>query len=261
MNKLTLYQIDSFATELFKGNPAAVCILEEWLPDELMQKIGNENNLSETAFVVPKGEDFEIRWFTPNVEVDLCGHATLAAAFVLYNYGGIDKSQGINFHSKSGPLNVSMEGDKIVMDFPKDVVQPYNDLDLLAECLGIKPKEALSGKTDILAIFDSEETILNIQPDFAKVAQLDRRGVIISAPGNTVDFVSRFFAPQCDVPEDPVTGSAHTTLTPYWSERLAKKQLTAKQISKRGGDLLCEDAGERVIIKGNACLYMKAEIL
>lgn len=260
MEKIKIYQVDAFADELFKGNPAAVIVLDAWLNKDLMQNIAAENNLAETAFVVPKGQDFEIRWFSPPVEVDLCGHATLASAFVLFellNYQGNE----IIFHSmKSGSLKVKKEGDLLVLDFPADKISPEGDVPEITKGIGLKPQEVYKGRFDYLAILSSEEEVRNVDPDFASIAKLKSRGLIISAPGKEVDFVSRFFAPQTGIDEDSVTGSAHTSLIPYWSKRLEKKELNARQISKRSGSLSCVYEGERVKIGGRAKLYMSGEI-
>lgn len=259
--KLRLYQIDAFAKRVFQGNPAAVCVLDEWLTDELMQKLGLENNLSETAFVVPKGDEYEIRWFTPTVEVDLCGHATLASAFVLFEYYK-HPSDIIIFQSKSrGKLSVKKNDDgTLTLDFPADTVNKVELPESLKNAFNISPVECYKGKTDYLLIYSSQEDIENIEPDFNLILNSGERGVIVSAPGKNTDFVSRFFAPQAGVNEDPVTGSAHTTLTPVWSAKLNKTKLSAKQLSKRGGELVCELIGERVKISGSAVKYLIGEI-
>jgi PhzF family phenazine biosynthesis protein len=261
MEKLKMYQVDAFTDKIFGGNPAAVCVLEDWLPDELMQSIAAENNLSETAFVVPKGNEFEIRWFSPPVEVDLCGHATLASAFVLYELLNYQQDEILFKSRKSGYLKVVKENELLVLDFPADELKPQDALPEMVKGLGIEPKEVYKGRFDYLAILNTEEDIQNLQPDFTALTQLASRGIIVSAPGNEMDFVSRFFAPQTGIPEDPVTGSAHTSLIPYWAGRLGKKELRARQISSRIGDLWCQHLGERVKIGGKARLYMVAEIL
>lgn len=258
--KIQIFQIDAFTDKVFSGNPAAVCILDRWLDKEIMQKIGAENNLAETAFVVKKESDFEIRWFTPTVEVDLCGHATLAAAYVIFKYCnyGSDK---INFHSlKSGLLSVEKKDDFLTLDFPADSYEKVNAPQVLIDAFGATPIETYKGKTDYLLIFSDQNEIENLDPDISLIAKVDVRGVIVSAQGKNTDFVSRFFAPQVGVDEDPVTGSAHTTLTPVWSEKLKKKTLTAKQLSKRQGDLICEYQGNRVKITGKAVTYLIGEI-
>jgi len=257
--KIKLYQIDAFASDVFKGNPAAVCVLEEWLEDSVMQNIAEENNLSETAFVVPKGSDFEIRWFTPLTEVDLCGHATLAAAFVLFHYYG--QSQKVHLQSKvSGVLTVEQEEDFLILDFPIDTVEAVAIPSIVYDAFNFKAKEMYKGKTDYLILFDSQKEIETLVPNFSLIAEMDARGIIVSARGEEVDFVSRFFCPQVGINEDPVTGSAHTTLIPFWSKRLGKTNLTAQQLSKRGGDLTCEYLGDRVKIKGKGICYLKGEI-
>ena len=260
MEKIKIFQVDPFADELFRGNPAAVCVLDNWLDAELMQNIAAENNLSETAFIVKKGEHYEIRWFSPPVEVDLCGHATLASAFVLFELLSYQGNE-INFHSmRSGILKVTKEGELLVLDFPADKINPEGDIPEITKGIGVIPQEFYKGRFDYLAVLSSEEEVLNIDPDFHSLAKLKSRGLIVTAPGKEVDFVSRFFAPQTGIDEDPVTGSAHTTLIPYWSKRLNKKELTARQLSKRSGSLSCVDEGERVKIGGRAKLYMSGEI-
>ena len=260
MNKLTIYQVDAFTNQIFSGNPAAVCVLSNWLSDHLMQQIAAENNLAETAFVVKEDNRFLIRWFTPSVEVDLCGHATLAAAFVLekFFHPGITL---LNFFShRSGALPVHYHNRIFTLDFPTDVLMEMECPQPLIEIFGSNIIKCLKGKTDYLLIFKQEQEVALADPNFNELEKVDCRGVIISAPGKEVDFVSRFFAPQVGVNEDPVTGSAHTTLTPYWAKQLGKKKLSAKQISKRGGDLLLEDEGERVKISGKAVLYLEGTI-
>lgn len=257
----TIYQVDAFSQEVFKGNPAAVCILDEWPADNLMQEIANENNLSETAFAVPAGDCFEIRWFTPEMEVELCGHATLATAHVLFMHLEHPGDQ-ICFNSRhSGRLSVKRSGDRLTLDFPSDRMEEMVVPELIVTALLTPPLKAFRGKTDFMFVFASESEIENLEPDFGLLAQVGGRGVIVTAPGNEVDFVSRFFAPQTGINEDPVTGSAHTSLTPYWARVLGKKRLTARQLSSRGGELLCEDKGERVEISGHAVTYMKGEII
>lgn len=259
--KQKIFQIDAFAEKVFTGNPAAVCILDDWLDEDIMQKIAMENNLAETAYVVPSGKRYKIRWFTPETEVDLCGHATLASAYVLFQYYD-DTPNPIEFFSpRSGQLTVKKgEDGYIMMDFPKDANQEIAAIRKINEAIGAQPIKTIKGKTDYLLIFNTQEEIETIAPNFHLLNQLDCRGIIISAPGNSVDFVSRFFAPQCGIPEDPVTGSAHTTLTPYWSKVLGKRKLSAKQLSQRGGNLICEDLGERIKISGKAVPYLTGEI-
>lgn len=258
--KQIIYQADAFTSELFGGNPAAVCPLVSWLPDELMQKIAMENNLSETAFFVWSNDHFDIRWFTPTTEVDLCGHATLASAYVLFHEESFKGNQ-ITFQSKrSGSLTVYRDGNLLTLDFPADEVTPAELTKELTGGFNLKPLEAYKGKTDYMLVFNNEEEIKNLQPDFQKIAKVNARGIIVTARGNEVDFVSRFFGPAASVNEDPVTGSAHTTLAPYWSEKLAKKELTAIQLSERKGYLKCTYLGERVKISGECRLYLKGEI-
>lgn len=257
---IKLYQVDAFTDSLFSGNPAAVCPLDEWLNDDVMQKIAMENNLAETAFVVKTGNQYQIRWFTPAVEVDLCGHATLAAAFVLFNCEGL-KSDVINFYSpRSGVLTVKNENNYLTLNFPVDKFEIIEAFDGLTDGFNVRPFEILKGKTDYVLVFENEDQVQSMEPDLSVIAKVKARGVIITAPGTNVDFVSRFFAPQSGIPEDPVTGSAHTTLTPYWSHRLGKDELTARQLSLRSGFLKCRNIGERVEISGQARLYLSGEI-
>jgi PhzF family phenazine biosynthesis protein len=259
--RLPIYQIDAFASQVFKGNPAAVVITQDWLTDEHMQKIAQENNLSETAFVVPEVDGYGLRWFTPEIEVDLCGHATLAAAYVLFRFYEQDKME-LKFQSKnSGILGVKRIGENLELDFPADPATQVELSELLAASVNIVPKECWQGKTDYMLVYDTQEEIEQIDPDFVQMNLVLARGIIVTAPGKEVDFVSRFFAPQSGVPEDPVTGSAHTTLMPYWAKRLNKKELTARQLSKRTGDLKCTLNGSRVAISGQAVLYMTGEII
>ena len=261
MKNIKIYQLDAFTDKLFSGNAAAVCILDTWLSDELMQSIANENNLSETGFAVPNGQNFEIRWFTPTVEVDLCGHVTLATAFVLfsiYHYHG----SLIRFHSpRSGLLAVEKKDDMLFLDFPTDKIEALTEeKNLIERCIGIKPLELYKGKTDYIAIIDNEDLLQNLQPDLLEISKLKARGLIVTAQGNNVDFVSRFFAPQSGINEDPVTGSAHTSLLPLWSKKLGKNRLNATQLSKRGGQLVCEYKNDRCLIGGKARLYLTGEL-
>lgn len=256
--ELTLYQIDAFTDKVFSGNPAAVCPLNEWLPDSTLQAIAQENNLSETAFYVPAENGFHIRWFTPVAEVDLCGHATLATAFVIHNIIGY-KNDIVRFNSESGDLFVKKFGDSLSMDFPSQPGSPCPIPPALVEGLGKTPSEVLASE-DFLVVFENEEDILSMQPDFITLSKLELRGVIITAPGKDADFVSRFFCPKLGVDEDPVTGSAHCALTPYWAEKLGKTKLSARQLSKRTGTLECKLRGNRVIITGKAVKYMEAKI-
>jgi len=258
--KRTLYQVDAFASEVFKGNPAAVCICDFWPDSELMQLVANENNLSETAFAVPEGDCYEIRWFTPEMEVELCGHATLATAHVLFHHLGWEADLICFDTVHSGRLNVRRNGDMLTLDFPADKLEEMVVPELIVTALQTPPLKAFRGITDFMFVYASQSEIENMDPDFGLLAQVGGRGVIVTALGNEVDFVSRFFAPQTGIDEDPVTGSAHTALTPYWSKMLGKKELTARQLSARGGDLICEDKGDRVYISGHAITYMIGEI-
>lgn len=256
-----IYQIDAFAEQVFEGNPAAVCILDSWIDASTMQKIAMENNLAETAFAVRKESSYELRWFTPENEVDLCGHATLATAYVLFNYYGHTTSTILFMSPRSGELQVSRsEDDYLILDFPTDQLEEIKERDDINEAIGAKPLKTFKGKTDYLLIYSAQKDIENITPNFHLLDKIDCRGVIISAAGDSVDFVSRFFAPQCGIPEDPVTGSAHTTLTPYWANTLGKSKLIARQLSNRGGQLHCEYLGERVKIAGKAVPYLIGEI-
>ncbi len=260
MKTQTMYQADAFASDLFTGNPAAVCILDTWLPESLMQSIAAENNLAETAFAVPVPEGYEIRWFTPETEVALCGHATLATAHILFETGKASTDR-IQFSSRQrGLLHVSRDGDWLVLDFPSDPPVAMELPGGLSDAMGARPEACFMGQTDYLLIYKDQEEVDALNPDFFKLNQIDCRGVIASAPGVEVDFVSRFFAPRCGVPEDPVTGSAHTLLIPYWHKRLKKTHMMAQQRSRRGGLLRCEYQGDRVHIGGRAVTYMKAEI-
>ena len=256
--KIPFYQIDAFTSSLFSGNPAGVCLLDDWLEDATMQAIAAENNLSETAFLVPRDEEYHIKWFTPKVEVDLCGHATLASAFVIFSY--VDKSRDtVCFDSASGPLTVKREKNSLSMDFPADTPSPCPTPSELLDGLRIDPKEVLLGR-DYLVVYDSEEKIKSLRPDMDKLSQLDRRGIIVTAPGSRCDFVSRFFAPGVGIPEDPVTGSAHCTLVPFWAKNTGKTQFHALQLSQRGGELFCELMGDRVAIAGKSVTYLEGTI-
>ena len=257
--EIPIYQVDAFTNRVFSGNPAAVCPLKEWPGDEILQGIAAENNLSETAFFVNENGRYHLRWFTPKAEVDLCGHATLAAAFVIFNF--VDTSPGsITFDTASGGLTVNRESSGLLsMDFPSRRASSCSIPEELIKGLEKKPLEVFLSR-DYLVVYESEEEVKAIDPDMALLKNLDSLGVIITAPGKTADFVSRFFAPKVGVPEDPVTGSAHCTLIPYWSERLKKRRLRAVQLSSRGGELHCEDMGNRVKIGGQAALYMKGTI-
>lgn len=258
--KQKIYQIDAFADKVFSGNPAAVCPLDQWLDDDILQKIAMENNLAETAFYVKQESQYQIRWFTPTVEVDLCGHATLAAAFVLFNCENHSENI-IHFYSpRSGKLTVTKKEELLTLNFPTDKFDEVELSDEITNGFNITPKLAFKGKTDFLLVFDNEKEIREIVPAFDKISRLKGRGVIITAKGDKVDFVSRFFAPQSGINEDPVTGSAHTTLTPYWSEQLGKTDLTAIQLSERKGYLQCTYLNDRVEISGQGKLYLIGEI-
>lgn len=256
--KLRLYQIDAFASRAFEGNPAAVCPLTEWLDDEVLQAIAEENNLSETAFFVPAQRGFALRWFTPIREVDLCGHATLASAHVVFEILG-HPGQTVTFATRSGELTVERKGDLLEMDFPSLPPMPCTLPTTLVEGLGQSPLEVLSAD-DYVAVFDSEAAVRGITPNHTALSRLELRGVIVTAPGADVDFVSRFFAPKYGIREDPVTGSAHCELAPYWAGRLGKDALRARQVSKRGGEIACEVKGARVALSGRAVTFMEADI-
>lgn len=256
--KIPVYQVDAFTEKLFAGNPAAVCPLEAWLPDDQMQSIAAENNLAETAFFVANDGNYDLRWFTPAVEVDLCGHATLASAHVLFEKLGAQGDE-VRFQTKSGQLIVRRNGDLLTLDFPaRPPVECSYDPGLVT-ALGGKP-EAVLGARDYLVVYGSEDELRAIRPDMEALKNIDRFAVIATAPGKSVDFVSRFFAPAKGVPEDPVTGSAHCTLIPYWSKRLGKTSLHAVQASPRSGELWCEDRGERVLISGKAVCFLTGTI-
>lgn len=257
---LKIYQVDAFASKVFGGNPAAVVPLTSWLEDQLLQQIAKENNLSETAYYVKEGNRFTLRWFTPAMEVDLCGHATLAAAHVLFQHEGF-RGDEIEFVSpRSGPLHVRKKNGVLQLDFPVDDLSEVFLAEDLHQGFDPKPLAAFKGKTDYVLLFENEGQIQNLKFDIPSIAKVKARGIIVTAPGNEVDFVSRFFGPQVGVDEDPVTGSAHTTLTPFWSKRLGKKILTAVQLSSRKGSLTCEMAGNRVLISGKAVTYLIGEI-
>ncbi|MBK7562392.1 MAG: PhzF family phenazine biosynthesis protein [Chitinophagaceae bacterium] len=260
--KLTLYQVDAFADKLFGGNPAAVIPLKKWIPDEQMQQLALENNLSETVFFVPakkKGVDFDIRWFTPVQEINLCGHATLASAFVIFEKLKLKKKKVV-FDSKSGLLTVLKKKDILIMDFPSWPPERVTEFpDELLASLGNPEIAGVYKNREYLVELMNEEAVKNCRPDFSLMKKLDRM-VIITAPGKEVDFVSRFFGPAAGVDEDPVTGSAHAQLIPFWSEKLGKNNMRAKQLSQRGGELYCEQKENRVIIGGKCVFYMKGMI-
>ena len=257
--KLKQYQIDAFTGKVFKGNPAAVCPLDKWLDDGVLLSIAAENNLSETAFFIPSNKGFKLRWFTPVTEVDLCGHATLASAHVIFNIAGFAGSS-VTFETRSGDIIVERNGSLLSMDFPSIPPKPCIAPDSLVKGLGHAPAEVLSAM-DYFAVYEDEDVIYSIKPDYVQLEKLDLRGSVVTAPGRDVDFVSRFFAPKLGVSEDPVCGSAHCELAPYWAEKLNKRNLTAKQLSFRGGDIFCEFKGNNIVtISGQAVTFMEAEI-
>ena len=260
------YVVDVFTGKVFGGNPAGVCLLDAWPPDETLQNIAMENNLSETAFLLKQDGYYDLRWFTPELEVDLCGHATMGSAYALFRFEEPNAAV-LKFHTQSGVLTVGKKDDMLWMDLPSRPAVPDSKYDSISSALSLKEYEVLKS-ADLLVILDSEETVISVRPDFKTLKEVkdeagmpgDNFSIIITAPGVDCDFVSRVFAPNAGIDEDPVTGSAHCVLIPYWSERLGKKRLTARQLSKRGGQLWCEDAGGRVKIGGTAALYMTGEI-
>ena len=256
--KLPIYQVDAFTSKPFAGNPAAIVPLDAWLPDDVMQNIAAENNLAETAFFVPSKKGYDLRWFTPTVEMDLCGHATIASGYVLFEILGSDQSF-LRFQTRSGELTVEKTGDRYVLDFPSRPAVQVEAPAGLIEAIDAEPKEVLKSR-DFMLVYESEADILAINPDFNLLSKLDVHAVIVTAKGDSSDFVSRFFAPKVGVNEDPVTGSAHCTLIPYWVDKLGKNDLYARQVSSRGGELFCELRGDRVKIGGNAVLYLTGEI-
>ena len=258
--RIPLYQVDAFAEGKFTGNPAAVCPLQSWLPDDVMQSIAAENNLSETAFFVAEGAGYRLRWFTPTTEVDLCGHATLASGFIVFRFLKPRESRVTFQTQQAGPLTVARDGELLALDFPARPAAPCAMSEPLVAALGRRPAALLAAR-DYLAVYDSADDILALSPDFAALAAIDRFAVIVTAPGTgETDFVSRFFAPARGVDEDPVTGSSHCTLIPYWAERLGKHRLAARQLSRRGGALSCALEGDRVTIAGRAVLYLEGTI-
>jgi len=260
MQKIKLYQLDAFSDKVFSGNPAAVCLMDKWPERNIMQDIAAENNLSETAFVIQKNNKYEIRWFTPAVEVDLCGHATLAASFVLFNETGNPDNE-ISFQTqKMGVLKTFRREEMYFLNFPSDTPTPYPDIEEISQCLHLRPLEVFKGRSDIMAVLKSENEVRDLVPDLSKISLLKARGLMVTAQATQADFVSRFFAPQSGIIEDPVTGSAHTTLIPYWAKVLNKNNLFASQLSKRGGALQCVFSGDRCLIGGNVTLYLKGEI-
>lgn len=256
---IPIYQVDAFTENLYSGNPAAICQLNEWLPAPQMQKIAAENNLAETAFFIQQGNDFELRWFTPELEIDLCGHATLATAHILFTELDYERDV-IHFHTlKAGTLTVHRNGDKYMMDFPSRVPEATQAPAGLIEALGGSPVEVLRSR-DYLIVYGNESDIVSLSPDFFALSKVDSIGFITTAPGDNSDFVSRFFAPAAGINEDPVTGSAHCNLIPYWANRLGKNDLHAYQISARRGELWCQLKGDRVLMTGRAVTYLKGEI-
>jgi PhzF family phenazine biosynthesis protein len=256
--RIPIYQVDAFTSRVFAGNPAAVCPLPSWLDDVTLQAIAAENNLSETAFFVGGGGEYDLRWFTPAQEVDLCGHATLASAHVIL--GLLEPARRVvTFRSKSGPLAVTREDDLLVLDFPARAGEPVGAPEALVRALGRPPREVYRAR-DFMAVYDAEDDVRALAPDMSGLARLDALGVIATAAGRQADFVSRFFAPRAGIPEDPVTGSAHCTLVPYWSRRLGRSRLRALQVSSRGGELVCEDRGDRVAIGGRAVTFLEGTI-
>jgi PhzF family phenazine biosynthesis protein len=264
--KLKIYQADAFTSRVFGGNPAAVVPLKKWLPDAVLQNIAAENNLAETAYIVPTGgeSDYRIRWFTPGIEVRLCGHATLATAHILFEQLDFDKPE-IRFESLSGILKVKKQAvESYTLDFPTDILRGYDlnssEAEIITKVLKVKPLAVFKGRDDFMAILSNEKEVADLQPYFAGLKDLDARGLIATAKGDKVDFVSRCFFPEAGVEEDPVTGSAHTTMTPYWAEQLGKNTLSARQISQRGGELTCVLRGSRVDISGSAVTYLIGDI-
>lgn len=256
---LILYQVDAFAENVFSGNPAAVVPLKDWLPDETMQKIALENNLSETAFFIPAEKGFHIRWFTPASEVDLCGHATQATAHVLFTHLDYSEEE-IQFESRSGILNVKKENEWLTLNFPASFVNETAISEKIKEAFSIHPQQCFRGRDDLMLVYQNEEEIKKLKPDFQKINEIDARGIIVTAQSDKFDFVSRFFAPAVGVNEDPVTGSAHTMLIPYWAKKFNKAELTAKQVSTRSGILKCRYLDDRVEIGGKAVTYLTGEI-
>jgi PhzF family phenazine biosynthesis protein len=256
--KLTMYTLDAFTDRVFSGNPAAVCPLTEWLDDATMQNIAAENNLSETAFFVPDGDGYHIRWFTPACEVELCGHATLASSYVIKKFLAPEKTE-LNFRALAGTLRVTQDGGMLSLDFPSRPPEPAGAPAGLVEALGATPSEILKAR-DYVAVFEDADTVSNLQPDMAALGKVDMYALIATARGKDCDFVSRFFAPGRGIDEDPVTGSAHCTLIPLWAARLGKNKLHARQVSRRGGELFCELLGDRVKISGHVVLYAEGSI-
>ncbi len=259
--RIPLYQVDAFTSRLFGGNPAAVCPLSEWLPEATMQAIAAENNLAETAFFVPQGDGYLLRWFTPTVEVELCGHATLASAYVVTRILAPERRSVAFDTLKAGLLVVTSDGDLLAMDFPAWPPEDKSADPRVLAALGARPVESFVARGRTLAVYDRAEEVAALRPDFAAMRRVEGADAIATAPGRDgVDFASRYFAPNYGVDEDPVTGSAHCVLTPYWAARLGKEQMTARQISARGGELTCTLRGDRVTIAGHAVLYLEGAI-
>ena len=264
---MRLFQIDAFTTDVFRGNPAAVVPLDVWLPDAQMQAIAAENNLAETAFFVPAEGGYHLRWFTPAQEVALCGHATLASAFIVFT-ALAPSENAVAFHTQSGLLTVSRRGNLLTMDFPKYALASVEAPSTLLNGLGLPPRQVLASlagdnaatELDYYAVYDTEAEVRALAPDFDALRRLDLQGVVVTAPGDNCDFVSRYFAPRVGIPEDPVTGSIHCALVPYWAERLGKLALHARQVSRRGGELFCENGPDRVRISGYAVKYLEGEL-
>lgn len=255
-----IFQVDAFTTRRFAGNPAAVMPLDSFLEDSVLQDIAAENNLAETAFLVPDGGDYRLRWFTPNTEVPLCGHATLASAAVVMERLE-PKRVRVVFHTASGPLTVDRKGMGYIMDFPVRLAEPVKTPPGLSEALGVVPIEVFMNAFNYLALLESEQVVRALAPDMAAIARMDRSGVIVTAPGNgTYDFISRYFAPAKGIPEDPVTGAAHTMLAPYWANRLGKTEFRAFQASRRGGEIICRLVGDRVDLEGTCVFYLEGEV-
>ncbi len=265
MKHIPLYQVDAFAAGPFAGNPAAICPLEnDWLDDELMQQIAMENNLAETAFFIPQSDtgEYQLRWFTPTTEVDLCGHATLASAHIIFNHLGFD-GNSIKFHTHSGLLTVDKLDKGYQLDFPSDKPFPTTlkktEASALFNGLDVEPTQVYRGNADLMVVLESEDEVRALSPEFRMLQDLDTRGIIVTAPGDVVDFVSRFFAPQSGIDEDSVTGSAHTTMVPYWAERLGKDELQAQQLSVRGGEISCTLEEDRVKLRGDAFTVLEGK--
>jgi PhzF family phenazine biosynthesis protein len=258
--QLPIFQVDAFTDKIFGGNPAAVCPLKNWLPDDIMQKIALENSVAETVFFIPMNDGFEIRWFTPEIEMDLCGHATLAAAHVISTHMNSQLSS-LKFYSKSGILNVTAENEFLTMDFPSRRPEPVDVPEIILDAIQVEPIEVLKSR-DYLLVFKTEEIIRSMNPKQSILNQInvDPGGIVVTAKGDEVDFVSRFFTPQASIFEDPVTGSAHCSLIPYWSQKIGKKSMCALQLSSRIGKLNCKDLGERVLISGKAVTYLEGRV-